>query len=334
MASITKRGMRWRVRVRKHHEDISATFRTKAEAMAWAAQQEVDATAGKLGKLPDHSFGELLERYRDTVSVHKDGKRWEALRLTRLVRDDPLAQIRLTDIKPAHLADWRDRRLREVSVGTVLREWNLLSAACTRAVKEWGWLRVNPFSGVKRPAEPPARTRRISQDEIERLIQASGYGTGGPLLTSSSRVGAAILLAIETALRAGELCALRWADIDVETRVLQVRATAPGARKTGQARAVPLSSAALAVLDRLRGIDAVSVLELKPASLDALFRRIRDKAMVTGAHFHDTRAEALTRLSKRLDVMQLARVSGHKDIQLLFRVYYRETAEDMARLLE
>lgn len=50
--------------------------------------------------------------------------------------------------------------------------------------------------------------------------------------------------------------------------------------------------------------------------------------------FHDTSVEALTRLSKKLDVMQFGRVSCHKDIRLLYAVYYREPAEDMALLLE
>ncbi|HHF6884897.1 tyrosine-type recombinase/integrase [Haemophilus influenzae] len=39
-------------------------------------------------------------------------------------------------------------------------------------------------------------------------------------------------------------------------------------------------------------------------------------------HFHDTRCEALTRLSKKVDVMTLAKISGHKDISILQNVYY------------
>ena len=53
-----------------------------------------------------------------------------------------------------------------------------------------------------------------------------------------------------------------------------------------------------------------------------------------GIHFHDTRAEALTRLSKKLDALRLAKISGHKDLRILLATYYRESAEDVARLLD
>ena len=63
------------------------------------------------------------------------------------------------------------------------------------------------------------------------------------------------------------------------------------------------------------------------------WRKIKRRALCDDIHFHDSRATALTRLSQRLDVMQLARMSGHRDIKILYAVYYRETAEAIARLL-
>jgi integrase len=113
-----------------------------------------------------------------------------------------------------------------------------------------------------------------------------------------------------------------------------VAAIEAGARKTRSARAVPLSTTALTILDQLSGVDGVKVFGLTSATLDALWRKARDRAMISDLHFHDTRGEALTRLSKKLDVMQLARVSGHKDLRILHAVYYRETVEDIARLLD
>ena len=46
-----------------------------------------------------------------------------------------------------------------------------------------------------------------------------------------------------------------------------------------------------------------------------------------------TRATALTLLARRVDVMTLARISGHKDLKTLLRVYYRETAEQISERL-
>ncbi|WP_454765528.1 tyrosine-type recombinase/integrase [Cupriavidus campinensis] len=65
----------------------------------------------------------------------------------------------------------------------------------------------------------------------------------------------------------------------------------------------------------------------------ALFRKVRAKLLIDDLHFHDSRAEALTRLSRRVDVMTLAKISGHKDLRILQSTYYRESAADIAARL-
>ncbi len=54
---------------------------------------------------------------------------------------------------------------------------------------------------------------------------------------------------------------------------------------------------------------------------------------IDGLHFHDARAEALTRLSRRMDVLTLSRISGHSDLSILSNTYYRESAADIAARL-
>lgn len=62
--------------------------------------------------------------------------------------------------------------------------------------------------------------------------------------------------------------------------------------------------------------------DIKSSVLDATFRKLKKLAEREYLHFHDTRREALTRLSKKVDVMTLAKISGHKDISILQNVYY------------
>ncbi len=319
---------------------MSETFRTKAEASAWAAQREAEIDGGKIGRIPDRSFGELLRRYLNEVTPSHGAAHWEGVQIRRLLGEsktstpDPLIHVRLPDLAPPHFTAWRDRRLATVKPGTVLRERNLLSAICTTAVKEWRWLRDNPLKDAPMPKEPVPRSRRIKPEEIEAILLSCGYERAQVPQTKQARVGAAWLFAIETAMRAGEICALRWSDIDVKARVAHVRAVEQGAKKTGRSRVVPLSTEAMRLVEQCRGIDDDRVFGLESPILDALFRKARGKAMVDGLTFHDSRAEALTRLSKKRDGMQLARVSGHKDIRLLFEVYYRESVADMVKLLD
>lgn len=78
MATIRKRGNSWQAQVARAGVRISATFETKAKASAWATEQEADLQTGKRrGIPPGKTFGDLLERYRDEVSINKRGEKWE-----------------------------------------------------------------------------------------------------------------------------------------------------------------------------------------------------------------------------------------------------------------
>jgi integrase len=77
----------------------------------------------------------------------------------------------------------------------------------------------------------------------------------------------------------------------------------------------------------------VRVFTVDSGTRDVLFRRARDAAGIVGLTFHDSRALALTRLSKILDPYQLARVAGHSSLDQIM-CYFREGAEDIAKKLK
>lgn len=320
MASIRKMpNGKWRAEVYKNGLRRSKVCLTKADAKHWAAQQEISLGPNvALAK----TLGDLLERYGHEVSPLKRGHKWETVRIKMFLRD-PITRIKLADLKPADFAGWRDRRLRDVSPGTVKREINLLNSAINTARKEWRWLADNPLSDVRKPTEPPPRDRLPTDAEIERMAHVAG----DDLTTATARAFHAFRFACETAMRAGEIVGLRPDDINRENRVARLRMT-----KNGQARDVPLSSAALALLDALPPADPV--FGLTSARLDALFRKIKKGAAVEGLTFHDSRAFATGRLAKKLNVLDLARVTGHRDLNMLIKVYYRESAADLARRLD
>jgi integrase len=347
MATYRKRGNSWRAEVSRNGIRESGSFDTKAEAVAWATKVESEIMAGARGKVANKTFGELLVEYRDKVSATKRGERWERMRIDRLVYGrpddsppvlpDPLAAVKLDALDAPGFTAWRDRRLRQVTPSSVRREWNLLSAAINVAINEWQWIPRNPMKTVKRPPPSAPRDRRISADEIERLCFALGYDQGAKPETQTARVGAAFLLAIETGMRAGEICALRWGDLFLDDRYLSITGAAIGAGKTVAARRnVPLSTEAVRILRQLEGVkkEGESVFRITSgASIDAIFRKAKAKAMIDDLHFHDTRHEAITRLAKKIDVLDLARAVGHKDLRQLM-TYYNETASEIAGKLD
>jgi integrase len=103
---------------------------------------------------------------------------------------------------------------------------------------------------------------------------------------------------------------------------------------------VPLSTRAVALfrvmagkqLINRRGADTGGVFYVSSGALDTTFRRARVAAGLAGFTFHDARATALTRLSKILQPLELARMSGHQNLSELL-TYYRETASSIAERL-
>lgn len=326
MASLRKKGNGWEASVCRKGVRRSRTFDTKTEASFWAADVEQEILNGFAGKIPDKSFGELLDRYAADVSPSKRGAEWEIKRINAM-RRDVITSVKLNGLRAEHFAAWRDRRLRVVAVGTVLREWNILRHAVNVAINEWGWLKENPIKGVKRPAQPLPRDRLITDDELERLLYALGYDFEKPLATISARVGAALLFAIETAMRAGEICGLCWRDVDLDRRVAVLLQT-----KNGHKREVPLSVEAVRILNQCHDLESDSVFALQTNQIDSLFRKAKKMALISDLHFHDSRGTAITRLAKKVDILTLARISGHRDLRML-QVYYRESASDIAKRL-
>ena len=330
MASFRKRSSGWRAEVCIKGIRSSATFTTKREAQAWAAQEETRLREDSSGKVPNKPFRDLLERYSREVSSKKRGVVRER-RMIGVILRDPVVDVSLRILAPTDIAAWRDRRLAQVSGATVEREMTILSHACSVARREWGWLRVNPVSDVRRPPPTAARIRRPTAEETEKLLHTLGYSRENPLKTASARVGAAYLFAIETAMRAGEICNLEWQHVN--ERHVHLPLT-----KNGYARDVPMSAEACRIIDQLRSSNEEEgeggVFGISTASLDALFRKAKARALIEDLHFHDTRREALTRLSKVFDVMELARISGHRDLRVLQNVYYAPTVSDLAAKLD
>ena len=325
MASLSKRGQKWRAEVWVHGRRKAASFRTKSEAAAWALEQEALLAKGTGLAPPGTTVRTLLEKYAREVSDRKRGRLEESLRISRVLRDE-LADVALDRLTSADVAAWRDRRLAVVSAASVRREWTLLSHACTVAIRDWRWLRDNPFREARRPPPPPSRDRVMTEAEVERICFALGYDGGEPV-TVSQRVAVALLLALETALRASELTGLTWDRVDLERRVARLSA----ATKAGVGRDVPLSTEAIRLL-KLLPRDNETVLALQSRQLDALFRKARDKAGINGLHFHDSRHTAITRLAQRLPILDLARMVGHRDLRQL-QIYYNPTAEELAERL-
>lgn len=90
-----------------------------------------------------------------------------------------------------------------------------------------------------------------------------------------------------------------------------------------------MSTEARRILDELPK-ENESVFNLANTQIDALFRKAKARCLIDDLHWHDTRHEALTRLSQKLNVMELAKIAGIRDLRILQNVYYNPSIEDLA----
>jgi integrase len=308
--TIQKVGDSWRVQAMRKRIRRSKTFRSLAKAQAWAAQ--FSGAPRNVTTLAD-----ALRVYAAKVAPTKRGKRWELVRVNKFLRDLPFVAKPIDRITPDDLSEWRDQRTAEASSASAMRELALLSAVFQWARLEKGWVESNPCHSIRWPKAHAPRKRRVTPDDVKAILDALGWNRHRKQVQSmQDQVAVAFLLAIETAMRAGELMSLDPEQVFLDRRYVHLTKT-----KNGDERDVPLSNEAVRLLKMLVPLDG-RMFQLSSASLDTLFRRARDKAGLDDLHFHDTRREGVSRLSKRLEVFELAAMTGHRDLKVLLKTYY------------
>ncbi|WP_244153366.1 site-specific integrase [Phytopseudomonas seleniipraecipitans] len=269
-------------------------------------------------------------RYKREVSPSKAGQRWEEIRLDKLNRELSFVGLRIGDVTVDQIAEWRDASLKTLKPPSVRREMTLLSSVFEIAKTEWRWCSNNPVRDVKRPGNGRPRDRRLSADEERRLLERFGYVEGAAPETLMQELAYAFLIALETAMRQGEILSLSKANTFLPQRYVRLDIT-----KNGDSRNVPLSRRAAELIGVLVESAGASgdLFRLESGSADSMFRRVRDELKIDGFRFHDTRHEAITRLARKLELLDLARMTGHRDPRSLM-VYYNATATEVASRLD
>tara|TARA_R110000868_G_scaffold211349_2_gene461419 strand:+ start:137 stop:1147 length:1011 start_codon:yes stop_codon:yes gene_type:complete len=323
---------KWRAEVELNGvRDSLGGFQAKREAQEWAAAKEQDIRAGMAGKWPDKTLTEALDKYEREISKTKASEHFEVLRFAALKRDYPeLVSMRFTDVRPEHLQAWIDARLEFVQPATVRRESNSFSNVWTIAAKVWRWCPLeSPWSFVRVPSDGQPRDRRIPWQEVRRICRALGYVSGRPPHSMQAEVAYAFLIALRTAMRSGEILGLTAEAVNLETRVIRLDKHKT-LRYTGRPRFIPFRKPAQRLLAVLMAGKTGALFTVSDESRAVLFGKAKSRCGITGLTFHDSRGEALTLLSRKVDGQTLQKISGHVDINVLIRHYYRESAEQVA----
>ena len=260
---------------------------------------------------------DLIYRYQQEITPAKKSRDQERVRLARLMRD-PIASLTVQKLTAHELALFRDRRIKD-GIRTCQYDLVLIRHILQIARKEWGLgLAVNPVDQIRKPNGLKPRNRQLEEFEYRRLEEALGQ-TRVPYLWPL------INLAIETAMRRGELLSLQWDWIDKTLRLAHLPDT-----KNGHPRSVPLSPSAMYWLGQMPVVGQM-VFPVTPVAVRQAWDRLVRRAGITNLHFHDLRHEAISRFFEMgLSIPEVALISGHRDPRMLFR-YTHLRAEDVAQ---
>lgn len=353
MAGVSKLpNGRYRVVWREDGRQKQKNFKTAEEARKYAAMLTLtpEQRSNKV------TVADWLISYRDSESQKKHGAKQEILRINRFLQR-PFASLKIGQITYKDLQRYFDERLKEPSqkfVGTLApatahKEIQTLSAVFNAAVKA-GLIPKKPCVGVVLPKPAEHRERTASDEDIEALLVASGRDGKSVPLGKVKLTMAAFLLACKTGMRSGEILRIEEAWIDGAVIHLPHEVT-----NTDSRRDVALSSEALRIINLVRELgDSPQIFgALCDKTRDALWRKIRDRAGLgpeldsqgrvirEGLNFHDSRATFATWAASpdpkagvpRLDLLSLARQTGHKNLKML-QCYYRPKSEDIAKRLD
>lgn len=262
------------------------------------------------------TVGAGLQRYLREVSILKRGYGQEKFRIEQLCRS-PLGAKIASEVTSVDVATYRDQRLQQLnprtkkplSPATVRLELSLLSNFFDIGRIEWGICGDNPVKNVRKPPPAPGRDRRLTAREERQIMRYCFKHSNRELLSI-------VVLALETAMRQGEILALSWEHINLKSRIAHLPQT-----KNGTKRDVPLSVKARDALVRLGVQSKGKVFSYTSAGLKSTWRYMLQQLEIENLHFHDVRHESVSRLFElgSLDMMEVAAISGHKSLAMLKR---------------
>lgn len=205
-------------------------------------------------------------------------------------------------------------------------------ALLRRALNHWGKVKkitpqqnsipVHPIMTINLPEKCEPRTRRFSDDELFRVLDAFG----------NSDTRAAVAFAVCTSLRRSEIVSLQWEDVDLDRRVVRLQKMGYAKKSKIKAREVPLIPAAIKILRDMGQKEYGPIWAMAPSSFTQAFGRAKERAGLKDARLHDLRREAISRYVEKygLGLEKIMNFSGHREVRTLVEHYLKPQSQNIA----
>lgn len=261
-----------------------------------------------------------------------------------------LGDLKLPEITPAQItALLLDIQAEGKAHSTVIKLYTILHSFFKMAYLG-DVIDRNPMDKVERPK--PRKSEATAEEhqsytpaEVQRLFQA--------LEDEPLKWRALVHLLIDTGIRRGECCALRWQDVDFATGSITVSGNlcytvAKGVYldtpKNGRARTVYAGAATLALLRQLRGQQARKAISayiftqetspepMHPQSPTRYLKKLSERYGIPDLHPHKLRHTfASIAITNGADVASVSEALGHSDKAVTLRMYTHASEESISQ---
>ncbi len=329
MASITRRGDSWQARIKKKgYPRTVKTFKTQAAAKAWSYRTEVAMENGTWIDTRESRSVFIEEIINEYIrSYERFGIEVPIPKLTQLKQiQDFFKQVSIHDMTLDMVLDFAAQRRKSVTASTLQTQMYYFKQAVEssriRTEQHTVDIAITELKRKKIIMGSKRRDRRLEPGEYERLMEA---GEGHWIV-------AAIDIALESAMRQGEIHALKWADINYERKIITLWRKDKHAEKGQSKQKIPFLKGVREALTRhsnVLGQRGNLFRVARAASISDRFALLTKKVSISDLRFHDLRHEAISRMFERgMRVEQVRVVSGHRTLDQLSR-YVNLRAEDI-----
>jgi integrase len=329
--------MRVTVNGRQYRRSTGTTDKKVAEKIYHKVNTDIaERKFFEVDEARQHTFDEMVEKFMKEHAPKRE--------ITTQVR----YKVSLTHLKPYFsgmlLADitsktisayYQRRKDEEAAVATINREFDLISKAFNLAWKQWEWCKENPCQKVQKEPENNQVDRWLTNDEYQRLINASAGYLNGQLTDI-------ILVALNTSMRQGEILNLKWQDIDLFRKIITVMKT-----KNKHPKTIPMNDTVYDILLRKRQGKVISISGyvfatengtiIRARNLITAFDKAVAKAEIENFTFHCLRHTSATwMIQNGTDIYTVSKILGHKDIRTTARYahHYPESLRPGVMILD
>ncbi len=309
----------------------SKTFKKKALAKTFGVKRVAEIEEkGAPSERKTATIGELLDMYIN------DRDLWESTGRTKqyviyMLRDCDIAKVESNQLKTSDLIrHCRNRKGAGAKPVTIYHDIAYLRSVMKKSKPVFDIeSNYNVFDeavptlvDMQLVGKSQRRTRRPTENELEKLkeglAERENYRPNGKTRIPFTDI---LDFSILTCMRIGEVCTLRWEDLNEEHRTVLVRDRKDPRKKKGNHMIVPLLGESFDIISKQKRSNEL-IFPYNPRSVSAGFQRVRNDLGITDLRYHDLRREGASRLfEKGYSIEEVAQVTGHRNLNILWQVY-------------